>query len=277
MLSNKPVQVSLHEGGQHLVYVVSACVPVHDVTSNLRAPTKVSHNVTAHSAVYLVVLRTRFVLDALRCRGRFSRSRRVRNPFNHNFSDASPATSNGGSRWLRSRSPIKQRADCSVGLDGLPPRVPLSAFTTDIFPKLQADISERVNVLRFAKLAPTFSNRTRPESRRFVSRLGHGALAFLASDPSTSGRLGELCDKFPEHYDAVFRVAVCRVSGLPTSRILSTLRSPTACASYQLSVQAMLGAFSSAVADMSDDVWATAFANHLARCGGDASVHTAHS
>jgi hypothetical protein len=47
-----------------------------------------------------------------------------------------------------------------------------------------------------AKLAPTFSNRARPESRRFVSRLGHGALACLASDPPASGRLGELRDKF---------------------------------------------------------------------------------
>jgi hypothetical protein len=59
-------------------------------------------------------------------------------------------------------------------------------------------MSERVNLLRFAKLAPTFSNRARPESRRIVSRLGHGALAFLALDTPTSGRLGELREKFPE-------------------------------------------------------------------------------
>jgi hypothetical protein len=63
-------------------------------------------------------------------------------------------------------------------LDGLPSLVPFSAFATEIFPKLQADIIHRVNLLRFAKLAPTFSNHARPESRRFVSRLGHGALAF---------------------------------------------------------------------------------------------------
>jgi hypothetical protein len=100
-------------------------------------------------------------------------------------------------------------------LDGLPSLVPLSAFATDIFPKLQADISERVNLLRFAKLAPTLSHRAPPESRRFVSRLGHGALAFLASDRPTSGRQGELRDKFHEHYDVVFRVAVCRIFGLP--------------------------------------------------------------
>jgi hypothetical protein len=81
-------------------------------------------------------------------------------------------------------------------LYGMPSLVPLSVFATDIFPKLQADIRECVNFLRLAKLAPTFSNRARPESRRFVSRLGHGALAFLASDPPTSGRLGELRDKF---------------------------------------------------------------------------------
>jgi hypothetical protein len=61
---------------------------------------------------------------------------------------------------------------------GLPSLVPLSALATDIVPKLQADISERVNLLRFAKLAPTFSNRARPDFRRFVYRLGHGALAF---------------------------------------------------------------------------------------------------
>jgi hypothetical protein len=35
-------------------------------------------------------------------------------------------------------------------LDGLPSLAPLSAFATDIFPKLQADMSERVNLLRFA-------------------------------------------------------------------------------------------------------------------------------
>jgi hypothetical protein len=60
------------------------------------------------------------------------------------------------------------------------------------------------------------------------------------------------------------------VSGLPSSRILSTLRSPTAYASCYLSVQAMRGAFASAGVAMSDGAWATAFADHLARCGGDA-------
>jgi hypothetical protein len=39
----------------------------------------------------------------------------------------------------------------------------------------------------------------------------------------------------------------------------------------------MRGAFKSAGVDMSDDAWATVIAVHLARCGGDASVHTAHS
>jgi hypothetical protein len=47
-------------------------------------------------------------------------------------------------------------------LDGLTSFVPLSAFATNIFPKLQADISERVNLLRFVYLAPTSSNRARP-------------------------------------------------------------------------------------------------------------------
>jgi hypothetical protein len=89
--------------------------------------------------------------------------------------------------------------------------------------------------------------------------------------------MGELRDKFRKHYDAVFRVAVCRIFGMPSSRILSTLRSPTAGASCHLSVQAMRGAFASAGVDMSDDAWATTFAVHLARYGGDASVHTVHS
>jgi hypothetical protein len=80
----------------------------------------------------------------------------------------------------------------------MPSLVPVSDLTADIFPKLQAGTSERVNLLRFAKLAPTFSNCVRPKSRRFATRLGHGALVFLASNRPTSGRLGELCDnKFP--------------------------------------------------------------------------------
>jgi hypothetical protein len=162
-------------------------------------------------------------------------------------------------------------------IDGLPSLVPLFAFATDIFPKLQANISERVNLLRFAKLAPTFSNRARPESLRFVSRLGFGALAFLVSDSPSSGRLDELRDKFSQHYDAIFSVAVCRIFGLPSSRILSTLRSPIACASYHISFQAILGAFASAGVDMSDDAWTTAFNDHLARYGEGASVHIAHS
>jgi hypothetical protein len=102
-------------------------------------------------------------------------------------------------------------------LDGLPSLVPLPAFATGIFTKLQADISERVNLLRFATLTPTFFNRARLEPRSSVSRLSQGALALLASDPPTSGRLGELRDKFSKHYHAVFRVVVCRIFGLPSS------------------------------------------------------------
>jgi hypothetical protein len=56
-------------------------------------------------------------------------------------------------------------------LDGPPSLVPFFAFATDIFPKLQANISERANLLHFAKLAPTFSYHARPKSRRFVSCL----------------------------------------------------------------------------------------------------------
>jgi hypothetical protein len=61
-----------------------------------------------------VVVTIRFVVGALRCRVRFSRSRRVRTPHNHSLTNGFPATPNGGSRRLRSRSPIKQREDCSV-------------------------------------------------------------------------------------------------------------------------------------------------------------------
>jgi hypothetical protein len=77
-------------------------------------------------------------------------------------------------------------------LDGLPSLVPFSVFATDIFPKLHANISERVNLLRFAKLASVFSNRARPESRCFPSKLHYGALSYLASDPPATGRLSEL-------------------------------------------------------------------------------------
>jgi hypothetical protein len=38
----------------------------------------------------------------------------------------------------------------------------------------------------------------------------------------------------------------------------------------------MRGAFASTGVDMSDDAWAIAFSDHLARCCGDASVHPAH-
>jgi hypothetical protein len=67
--------------------------------------------------------------------------------------------------------------------DGLPSLVPLFEFATDIFPKLQADISERVNLLRFVKLAPTVSNRG-GSLGALASRLGHGALAFFGFGPA---------------------------------------------------------------------------------------------
>jgi hypothetical protein len=104
------------------------------------------------------------------------------------------------------------------------------------------------------------------------------ALTFLASGPPITDRLGDLRDKFPERYDAVFFcVAVCCIFSLPSSRILSTLRSLTAFASCHILVQAMWGAFDSAGVDMSDNAYSTAFVHHLARCGGDASIHTVHS
>jgi hypothetical protein len=47
--------------------------------------------------------------------------------------------------------------------------------------------------------------------------------------------------------------------------------------SLGVSVQAARGTLRSAGVDIADDAWANAFAYHLARCCGDASVHTAHS
>jgi hypothetical protein len=155
---------------------------------------------------------------------------------------------------------------------------PFPRFPPIFSPKLQANIIEHVNLLRFVNLAPKFSNRARPEYRRFASPLGHGALTtFLALNPPTSGRMGGLRDKFHEHYDAVFRVSVCRIFSLPSSRIISTQRYPTACASCHVSVHATRGAFESAGVEMSNDAWAIAFVDHFNRCGGDTFVHTAYS
>jgi hypothetical protein len=82
-------------------------------------------------------------------------------------------------------------------------------------------------------------------------------------------RLGELRDKFPEHYyHAVIRVAVSRIFGLPSSHLLLTLRFPTACPSCHLSIQATRGVFASAGVDISDDACVNVFADHWARCGG---------
>jgi hypothetical protein len=109
--------------------------------------------------------------------------------------------------------------------------------------------------------------------------IGHGALACIYGfGPAyTSGRMGELRAVFHEHYDVVSRAAVSRIFCLPSSRILSTLRSPIACVSCHLSVQALRGAFASAGVNISDEAWPIAFVDHLAQCGGDASVHTASS
>jgi hypothetical protein len=98
-------------------------------------------------------------------------------------------------------------------------------------------------------------------------------LRFLASDPSTTG---EFRDKFPEHRHPVFRVAVCLIFGLPSSRFRYT-HFPIAYVSCHLMIQLVRNAFESADVGMSDDAWATAFAYHLARYGGDFSVHTANS
>ena len=117
-------------------------------------------------------------------------------------------------------------------------------------------------------MPPHRSLHSRPESKRFIARLNRGALVFLASDPATTGRVGEFREKFPKHYNTAYLVAISRAFGLPSAHILSLLRSLTACASCNLSVQAMRGAFESAGADMSTTLWAAAFVYHLAMCGG---------
>jgi hypothetical protein len=61
-----------------------------------------------------VVVRARFGLGALGCHVRFSCTRRVRTPHNHNVSDASPKTTVGGSRRLCSQSRMKQRTNYLV-------------------------------------------------------------------------------------------------------------------------------------------------------------------
>jgi hypothetical protein len=78
---------------------------------------------------------------------------------------------------------------------GMPSPAPFSAFATNIFTKLRADISDHVNFLRFPNLVSTLSNPARPKSRRFASRLNHGDPALLASEPPTTSRLGVLRDK----------------------------------------------------------------------------------
>jgi hypothetical protein len=70
-------------------------------------------------------------------------------------------------------------------------------------------------------------------------------------------------------------VNLLRFTTITPRSLHSTL--PSACASAHLSVQAIYGAFESASVDMSNNAWAIVFADHLARCGGDAYVNTAHS
>jgi hypothetical protein len=99
-----------------------------------------------------VVVRTCFVVGVLRCRVRFSGAHRVRTPHYHSLRDASPTPRPRVARAgcvAEARSNTEQLAR---PLNGLPSLVPLFAFATDIFAKLQADINERVNLRRFEKL-----------------------------------------------------------------------------------------------------------------------------
>jgi hypothetical protein len=93
-----------------------------------------------------VVVRTRFVVGALVCRVRFSRSRIVRILITTALAMLPP------------QRPTVARAGCvaetrsnneqiALSLDGLPSVVPLSAFATEVFPKPQADMSDRVQLV----------------------------------------------------------------------------------------------------------------------------------
>jgi len=67
---------------------------------------------------------------------------------------------------LPSRRPLVARAGCvaedpapdehtpHASLDDLPSLVHYSSFASGVYPKLQSDISERVNLVRMARLAP---------------------------------------------------------------------------------------------------------------------------
>jgi hypothetical protein len=99
------------------------------------------------------------------------------------------------------------------------------------------------------------------------------------TSPSSASRFAAASDYYhsviPCQYKYLPRL---RTTIIVSSRVNINIRSPTGCASCHLSGRAMRCAFELAGVDMLDEAWTTAFPGHLAhRCGGNASVHTAHS
>jgi hypothetical protein len=102
----------------------------HVITAESRRPNTPDRNGGNNEHMWSLEFASACV-GALECRVRRSCPRRVRALHNHGLSDNSPDTSDGGSRRLRRRSPIKQRAHAR-SLDGMSLLVPFSAFGTNI-------------------------------------------------------------------------------------------------------------------------------------------------
>jgi hypothetical protein len=96
----------------------------------------------------------------------------------HALAESEPLITTTAFAMLPPKRPTVPRARCVAearsnnehitrSLYGLPSLVNPFRVCHGLLPKLQADISVRVNLLRLANLPPTFSNRARPESRRF--------------------------------------------------------------------------------------------------------------
>jgi hypothetical protein len=126
------------------------------------------------------------VVGALGCRVRCSFSRRVRTPHNRTPALAvlPPKRPTVVVAFVGCVAETRSNNEhITRSLDGLPSLVPFSTFATDISPLLQADITERVSLLRFANLAPTFSNRARRGLGAFVG-IGNGYLHVGCAGPT---------------------------------------------------------------------------------------------
>jgi hypothetical protein len=171
---------------------------------------------------------------------RFSCSRRVRTPYNQGLPPKHPMVAHEccvADTQSNSRHTTRS-------FYALPSLVPLSVFATDIFLKLQADSSPHANLFRFANLVPTFSYHARPESRRLASHLARGAIfGGLRTRLQRAAWVSSLTSSMNTVTPSSASRFVASSASIPSSRMLSTLRSLTACVSYRLSVEAMRGAF----------------------------------